>query len=69
MSSLELIKKNNPELVLEKKIEIKEVKEPLNEIDLLLKEARAILEKLDSIEKAEKIELDIYDLGECNVFD
>ena len=69
MSSLELIKKNNPELVLEKKIEIKEVKEPLNEIDLLLKEARAILEKLDSIEKAEKIELDIDELGECNVFD
>ena len=69
MSSLELIKKNNPELVLKKKIEIKEVKEPLNEIDLLLEEARAILEELDSIEKAEKIELDIYDLGECNVFD
>lgn len=67
MSSLELIKKNNPELVLEKKIEIKEVKEPLNEIDLLLEEARAILAELSI--KEDKVELDIDDLGECNVFD
>jgi len=58
MSSLELIRTNNLELVIEKKIVLENVKKPLSDSDLILKEAKIIL-----------AELDIDELGECSVFD